>query len=290
MKRINVILLMGMTMILGLTACQKKEEETEMDSGLVETVSEEREDADKPSEDGQETVQQGTDTSLNSFSASPEVQACREWWDFRDGYDSDGTILMGDMGQEEDETSQPDEYEDYACYTDEMKNKVDEICAKYGLVKLSGLQYNVSYDEICSQAGTGKFCQDSEAAKHDLLSGFLYDDGSFLFEGNLMLSGSTVTKTIYNVGYQFSRSVKGTFNAAYLHLGELEKYNVRKYTTKNGEDVFFLCHAELNPTIIVEREKSFVVVSGLGDLSDVSDVNDEALELFADAFDFAAIP
>jgi len=43
-------------MILGLTACQKKEEETEMDSRLVEAVSEEREDADKPSEDGQETV------------------------------------------------------------------------------------------------------------------------------------------------------------------------------------------------------------------------------------------
>ena len=42
--------------------------------------------------------------------------------------------------------------------------------------------------------------------------------------------------------------------------------------------------------IIAEREKSIVVVSGLGDLSDVSDVNDEALELFADAFDFAAIP
>lgn len=285
-KRINVILLMGMTMILGLTACQKKEEETEMDSGLVETVSEEREDADKPSEDGLETVQQGTDTSLNSFSASPEVQACREWWDFREGYDPDGTIFMD---QEEDETSLPDEYEDYACYTDEMKNKVDEICAKYGLVKLSGLQYDVSYDEICSQAGTGKFCLDSEDAKHDLLSGFLYDDGSFLFEGNLLLSGATDTKTIY-IGYQISRSAKGTFNASYLHLGDLSKYNVRKYITKDGDEVFFLCHEEINPYIIAEREKSFVVISGLGDLFNVSDVNDERLELFAEAFDFSAIP
>lgn len=284
-KRINVILLMGMTMILGLTACQKKEEET--DSGLVETVSEEMEDEDKPSGDGQETVPQETDTSLNSFSASPEIQACMEWWNFRDGYDSDGTILMN---QEEDETSLPDEYEDYACYTDEMKNKVDEICAKYGLVKLSGLQYDVSFDEICSQAGTGKFCQDSETVKHDLLSGFLYDDGSFLFEGNLMLSGSTVTKAIYDIGYQFSRSVKGTFHASYLHLGDLSKYNVRKYITRGGDEVFFLCHEEINPYIIAEREKSFVVISGLGDLSDVSDVNDERLELFANAFDYAAIP
>lgn len=284
-KRKNVILLMGMTMILGLTACQKKEEETEMDSKPVEAVSEERVNAAQPSEDGQET-----DTYLNSFSSSPEVQACGEWRDFRAGYDPDSTILMGVLDQEEDETSQPDEYEDYACYTDEMKNKVDEICTKYGLAKLSGLQYDVSYDEICSQAGTGKFCQDSEAAKHDLLSGFLYDDGSFLIEGNLMLSGSTDTKTIYDIGYLFSRSVKGTFNASYLNLGDLSQYNVRKYITKGGDEVFFLCHEEINPNIIAEREKSFIVISGLGDLLDVSDVNDERLELFAEAFDFSVIP
>lgn len=109
-----------------------------MDSRLVEAVSEEREDADKPSEDGQETVQQGTDTSLNSFSASPEVQACREWWDFLDGYDSDNTIHMEVTEQEENKSEQADEYEDYVCYTDEMRDKVDEICASYGLVKLSG--------------------------------------------------------------------------------------------------------------------------------------------------------
>lgn len=281
-NKVAVVLLTVVVMSMGITACQKQEE-TKENKESAEVVSEEPEEMEKPSENKPETAQQETDPLLKPLADSPEIQACMAWWDFRDGYDPDDTILMEVMEQE-------DEYEDYACYTDEMKNKVDEICATYGLVKLSGMQYDVSYDEICSQAGTGKFCQDSEIVKHDLLRGYLYDDGSFLFEGNLMLSGSKVTKTIYNVGYQFSRSVKGTFNAAYLHLGDLAKYNVRKYTTKNGENVFFLCHEELNPMIIAEREKSIVVVSGLGDLSDVSDVNDEALELFADAFDFAAIP
>jgi len=67
----------------------------------------------------------------------------------------------------------------------------------------------------------------------------LYDDGSFLFEGNLLLSGSTDTKTLYDIGYQLSRSVKGTFNASYLNLGDLSKYSVRKYITKVGDEVFF---------------------------------------------------
>ena len=65
---------------------------------------------------------------------------------------------------------------------------------------------------------------------------------------------------------------------------------MRKYTTKKGVDVFFLCHADINPSIIAERENSFIVISGLGDLLDVADVNDEGLEMLADAFDFAAIP
>lgn len=114
----------------------------------------------------------------------------------------------------------------------------------------------------------------------------MYGDGSFCFEGNLTLNGSAN----YDAGYQVCRAVKGTFNTSYLNLGDLSKYNVRKYITKGGDEVFFLCHGEINPNIIAEREKSFVVISGLGDLLDVSDVNDERLELFADAFDFSAIP
>lgn len=51
-----------------------------------------------------------------------------------------------------------------------------------------------------------------------------------------------------------------------------------------------MCHEEINPNIIADRDKSFVVISGFGDLSDFSDVNDEKQELFAEAFDFSVIP
>lgn len=184
------------------------------------------------------------------------------------------------------EESAEDAYKEYACYTEEMENMVDEICEKYGLSKLSNCHLDISYSDICSKTGVGELCLDSENVKNDILCGYLYDDGSFLFEGNITMRGSKV----YDAGYQFARSVKGTFNTSYLNLGNFTERNVRKYTTKKGVDVFFLCHADINPSIIAERENSFIVISGLGDLLDVADVNDEGLEMLADAFDFAAIP
>lgn len=43
--------------------------------------------------------------------------------------------------------------------------------------------------------------------------------------------------------------------------------------------------------IIADREKSFIVINVLGDMtSDITDVNDERLELLADAFNFTEIP
>lgn len=286
-EKVVAILLTTVVMAMGITACQKNEEGTTENIESAEAVAEAPAEMKTTSGNKQETEQQEEDLSFKSFADSPEMQACMEWWNYLDEYDPDDTIHMEVMEQEENEPKQTDEYyEEYFCYTDEMRDKVDEICAAYGLVKLSGCQYDVSYDEICGQAGTGNFCRDSETAKHDLLSGYLYDDGSFSFEGNLALTGSTT----YEAGYQVCRAVKGTFNVSYLHLEDLSKYNVRRYITKGGDEVFFLCHEEINPSVIAEREKSFVVISGFGDLSDISDVNDESLELFADAFDFSAIP
>lgn len=45
-----------------------------------------------------------------------------------------------------------------------------------------------------------------------------------------------------------------------------------------------------NAHILAETEKSYISINVLGDLSGISDVNDERLELLADAFDFSAIP
>lgn len=88
--------------------------------------------------------------------------------------------------------------------------------------------------------------------------------------------------------------MKGYFTSAYLDFGDLAECNVRAYTTKKGENVFFanIINEDWGSKtyIIIDREKSFIVINVLGDMTDITDVNDESLELLADAFDFTAIP
>lgn len=290
-KKVMIILIAAMIMISSLTACQKTGDETESGVGRVEETLEGTADETTvgagASGTEPQTTPQERGASLEFLTDSPEYQAYVEWREFDNGYDTDFAILE----QVGDEPVDPDyEYEAYCCYSPEMEEKVDEICEKYSLSKLSGFQIADDYSELCSKAGVGDFCErESENVKQNVLSSYIYD-GAFLMEGNAALAGSS----IYEVSYQFARVVKGYFTSAYLDFGDLAECDVREYTTKNGENVFFvnIMNEEWGTKayIIVEREKSFIVINVLGDMTDITDVNDERLELLADAFDFAAIP
>ena len=286
-KKVMIILIAAMIMISSLTACQRTGDETESGVGQVEETLEETAVETEISGTEQETIPQGNADLLEFLTDSPEYKASEEWREFDDGYDTDFAILE----QVGNEPVDPDyEYEAYSCYSPEMEKKIDEICEKYSLSKLSGFQITYDYSELCEMAEIGDFCiMASENVKQSFLSSYLYD-GAFLMEGRAALAGSS----IYEVSYQFARVVKGYFTSAYLDFGDLAECNVRAYTTKKGENVFFtnIINEDWGSKtyIIIDREKSFIVINVLGDMTDITDVNDESLELLADAFDFAAIP
>ncbi|MBD5509596.1 MAG: hypothetical protein HDR05_16560 [Lachnospiraceae bacterium] len=287
-KKVMIILIAAMIMICSLTACQKTGDETESSDWQRERTVEKTTVETEISGTEQETIPQGNADLLAFLTDSPEYKASEEWREFDDGYDTDFAILE----QVGNEPVDPDyEYEAYCCYSPEMEEKIEEICEKYGLTKLSGFRIVDDYNDLCSKAGIGDFCERaSENVKQTILSSYMYD-GAFLMEGIAALAGSS----IHEVSYQFSRVVKGYFTSAYLDFGDLTECNVRAYTTKKGENVFF---ANITNEgwgekiyIIADREKSFIVINVLGDMSsDITDVNDERLELLADAFDFTAIP
>lgn len=94
--------------------------------------------------------------SLQGVADSPEAKACAEWTAFYESYDKDGAILSqignGPTGLDETYT------EAYNCYTQEMADKVDEICEKYQLSKLKNIAIADTYEELCSQASIGDVC------------------------------------------------------------------------------------------------------------------------------------
>ena len=280
-QRTAIVLVIGVLMTMSLTACQQSGGEVATDSGQTERMAEEVENGTDTTETEQEAVQPEQITPELTFIDSPEFQACAEWNNFEEGYDTDGAILA----EAGNESLAGYKYIEYFCYSNEMEDKIDEICEKYGLILLSGCQIIDTYSDLLSGTGVGDFCKDSENVKHNVVWGYLYDDGTFMTEGNVTLAGSSICE----VDYQFARAVKGTFTTAYMNL-DFSEYSARVYTTHNGENVFILCGVDKHPKIIAETEKSFIIINVLGDLSDISDVNDERLEMLADAFDFAAIP
>ena len=289
-KKVMIVLAVAMVMTGGLTACQKAGDEADGDirqtqNAIAETSKETTEEEEVHGTEQETELPKSS--ALLRLTDSPEYQACTEWWDFCEGYDTDFAILEQ---MEEEELEAESEYEAYACYSPEMEQKVDEICEKYGLSKVSGFQIVEDYSELCNKAEIGDFCiRAAENVKQTVLSSYLYD-GVFFMEGNAVLAGSSM----YEASYQLACVEKGYFTTSYLDFGDISECSVREYTTKKGENVLFvnITNEErgTHTYIIAEREKSFIVINVLGDMSDITDVNDEGLELLAEAFDFAAIP
>ena len=223
--------------------------------------------------------------SLAGVVGSPEHEADAEWREFLESYDQDESILatVGD-----DLTGFEEEYGEYLCYSQEMADKIDEICEKYGLQKLKGFTLPENYEGLCSGAKVGDFLGDgAEEVKAEYTSGWFYADGTFDFDGSAIIGGSSLVTT----DYQFSRAMKGTFQGTGLNVGNLEEYKEWNYTTKNGETVLLATNGSTKALIIAEREKSFVTVNVLGDvLGGTFGIGEEELEKLAEAFDFSVIP
>ena len=217
--------------------------------------------------------------SLQGLAGTPEHQASREWEDFLEQYDPDGALLEA-VGN--GPTGISDAYDAYLCYTPEMAEKIDEICAKYGLRLLGPATVEEDVRTLFARTGTGDVCAGS--GSNTPWSGYWYRDGTFLFEGAVEQSGGTVD-------YQFSRAVKGSFGSTPLYLSGIEDYEQWSYTTENGVELLLANDHASKALIIADRERSFVTVNVLGDWSaGTFQMSDRDVEDFAEAFDFTAVP
>lgn len=222
--------------------------------------------------------------SLQNISESSEYRACKDWTDFIEKYDLEGTILS----QAGDSYVWDKDYEEiYGCYSQEMVDKVDEICVKYQLARLSEFQFIKDYEDFLSKAGIGDVKKSSwNNGQNNIIGGFFYADGSFHLEGSAVM---TKPRSCI-MDYQFMRAVKGSFSPTALNVGNWKDYREWEYTTQSGEQVL-LENSSRKALIIAEREKSFVVVNVLGDVEgNLFDVTDQTLEELAEMFDFSVIP
>lgn len=214
--------------------------------------------------------------SSQGYPDSPEYQATKEWIAFDDSYDREFKILDAFDAETKRTGTDPfaEKYGDYGVYSQEMADKIDEICAKYKLKLHTGCD-DADEKILEEEYGVDLFADGVEGG------GYQYDDGTFQLDS-----------TFNGINFQIRRCMKGYFDTVYLNAGSIEKYEQWTYTTKSGVTV----NIAYNPTdngfckaiISVNLENSFVSINVLpwDDNGELRSVSKEDVENLAEQFHF----
>lgn len=218
--------------------------------------------------------------AMQGYPDSNEYKASVEWNLFCSGYDTDQSIL-NKLGNGSNEVTE--KYPLYTVYTQEMADKLEEIVKKYKLTLHKSITIAENHKDLIKLAGTGDFIGNL----NKVYSGYVYDDGTFQFDGEAILKGN---KAVY---YQFGNYVKGTFSTTYLNVGDVSLYKEWAYKTSSGVEVT-LALGKHKALVITDLENSYVIINVLsGTEKDstfaIGSITDEDLQDFADSFDYSQI-
>lgn len=181
-----------------------------------------------------QTVSQQTLT-LSGLKGTPNYQAAQEWYEFEQTYDPDHQIYFEAKDNPEEF---PVQYAFYNPYTQDMVNKIEEICGKYDLqlvgapVKAQSAKALLEYLDIDSI-----LLPDAPAeAAYDYAS--YYEGGYFHTDVTFRMTDGADAWP-YKTMLSFLYSPKDCFNNDLFDLTG-DDWHERNYTTKSGHDVLIL--------------------------------------------------
>ena len=229
---------------------------------------------DKQAETAAEAAADSLPAADREYFESPEYAAAAAWESFRSGFDSDGSVfsafLAGDVVLDK-------KYELYPVYSQEMADELERIRSQYGLSLHEEIGYFYSAEELYTAAATGAFIRQGSDCV-----GYIYDDGSFHFDGSAYLSGSLA------VDYRFDRQVRGIFSEEALALGSGEGWTIE---SESGT-LLYLSLGENECVIHAALPNSFVSITalkGAATTENPSGFSAAGLEELAACFDWSAI-
>ncbi len=217
---------------------------------------------------------------LSGFTDSSEYRAAAEWKAFEDSYDPDGALLAQADPAGPDDIVLDERYMHYNVYTQEMGAKLDQIAAKYGL-KLYGNFVPEIAAPIAENLIKNDDAEFSNSAYNTLSAGYMFDDGTFSFDGVFDASAGRLS-----VNYQFRHSVKGVFDPTFLNIGDIESYQEQVLITDSGVQLIAAL-SEQQAVLIAEFDSCFICINVMGGTEEGITFDD--LKDLANTFDFSVI-
>ena len=179
---------------------------------------------------GQESVTEEVLT-LAGIQGSRNYQAAQEWFTFKQAYDPDHSIAI-EVQSEGRVPEFPEEYAAYNIYTQEMKDKLDEIVEKYDL-KLIGKTVPFRTEElVCKALGLEDIIVPGSSAVMELDYAGYQECGNLNMDFGVILPDDGL-KTQCRIYYMH----KDAFTEDVISLGEIETWEEWNYTTASGEEV-----------------------------------------------------
>ncbi len=245
---------------------------------------------------GQETVTEEVLT-LAGIQGSRNYQAAQEWFAFKQEYDPDLSIAV-ETNKNGTVPEFPAEYASYNLYTQEMKDKLDEILEKYGL-KLIGKTVPFRTEElVCKALGLENILVPGSNAVMDLDYAGYQECGNLNMDFGVVLPDAGL-KTQCHIFYMH----KDAFTEDVISLGEMETWEEWNYTTASGEEVLIFRSPEDRrgyifcdmPNYTVTLRYTFIHEQYGNDADgkwyvDREIMTDQQIERLADTIDFSIEP
>lgn len=230
--------------------------------------------------------------STQGLESSAEFQAYQEFMDFYDDYMANN--YYGDTVPQVQDEWMREHSRIYFCYTQRLKDKIFELCGKYGLKTRDGVYEVGSADirRLYTATGIDGFMCRGDFDNENV--GFIcYGDGSFVLQEMWYGAERGLDCTV-------RRSMKGYFSQGYAHFN-VDAVTERSYTTALGAEVTIITD-EYNGAVLYNGEDAFVTAeltrfdtetSYDGDIPEEhilgGELTEATLERFADNIDFAAL-
>ena len=249
---------------------------------------------------GQETVTEEVLT-LAGIQGSRNYRAAQEWFEFKQEYDPDHSI-RDELQKDGLIPEFPAEYESYHLYSQEMKDKLDEILEKYDL-KLIGRTIPFKTEElVCKALGLEDIVVPGSGAAMELDYAGYQECGNLNMDFNISIPGdgdSGEQETRCHIYYMR----KDAFTEDVISLREIETWKEWTYRAASGADVlifrspsdwrgYLFCDMP-NYTVTLRYEFIHEQYSSdaAGNMTIEKEVmTDQEIERLADAIDFSMEP
>lgn len=227
--------------------------------------------------------QEVTLLSIQGIEGTPGYQATKEWYEWLQTYDTDSAVWYSHEAYGADFG---DDYYAYGIYSQEMKDKLDEICDKYDL-ELLGKMYiepdvEAGYEALQIQ---GIF-RPGVQIESDFDNICYYANGDFDLEGFAQLPG-------YNRHIvSFSCHRKDAFTELYASIGPEGTYEEWTYTTSYGVDILMVIETGSirGHAFMMVDNGAYMNYFGIYEFEDMPLPHKTELEAYAEVFDFTVQP